>query len=80
MQDSIDLLKSKFFSIRNMGWIKSMRNGPTGVGYTFESLLGKCEDSLACPDFYGIEVKTHRKNSKSNINLFNCNPIGITSY
>lgn len=57
-----------------------MKCGPTGIGFTFESLLGKNEDSLSVPDFDNIEIKTHRKSSKSYINLFNYNPIGSTSY
>lgn len=80
MHDSINYLKANFLIIRDMGWIKNFRKGPTGVGYTFESLLGKGEDSLSIPDFDGIEIKTHRRNSKSCINLFNYNPIGNTSY
>ena len=80
MQNSIDYLKTNFLIIKGMGWIRSLRQGPTGIGYTFESLLGKSEDSLCVPDFDGIEIKTHRKNSRSYINLFNYNPIGNTSY
>lgn len=80
MQDNINFLIANFYIIRNMGWIKSMRGGPTGIGYTFESLLGKCEDSLPIPDFDNIEIKTHRSKSKSYINLFNYNPIGSSSY
>ena len=63
-----------------MGWIKSLRKGSTGIGFTFESLIGKSEDALCSPDFYDIEIKTHRANSKGYISLFNYNPIGSTSY
>lgn len=63
-----------------MGWIKSLRNGPTGVGYTFETLLGLSENSIPFPDYCDIEIKTHRKSSNSLINLFNYNPIGDNSY
>ena len=80
MQNSIDALKMNFSIIKDMGWVKSLRRGPTGIGYTFESLLGKCEDSLVIPDFDGIEIKTHRASSKSYISLFSYNPIGNTSY
>jgi len=69
-----------FLGIKKMGWIKSRRKGTTGIGYTFESLLGKEEDSLSSPDFKGIEIKTHRVNSNSYITLFNYNPIGDSSY
>ena len=69
-----------FEDIRDIGWIKSFRRGSTGIGYTFEFLFGKCEDCSILPDFMGIEIKTHRANSVSNICLFNCNPSGDYSY
>lgn len=80
MSEEINILKEKFFAIKSMGWVKSRRKGPTGIGFTFESLLDKNEDALTLPDFNGIEVKTHRKNSKSYITLFNYNPVGDSSY
>lgn len=74
------ILEKEFVRIQNMGWIKSLRSGPTGVGYTFETLLGLPENSLPLPDFCDIEIKTHRKSSNSLINLFNYNPVGNHSY
>ena len=44
-------LKIRFFEIKRTGWIKSMRNGPAGIGFTFEKLLGKEEDHFFLPDF-----------------------------
>lgn len=73
---SINELKYKFSKIRNMGYVKSIRSGPTGIGATFEHLLGKTEDKLELPDFLGIEIKTKRSYSKSLINLFNASPKG----
>ena len=64
----------EFCKIRNKGWIKSLRNGPTGIGYTFETLLNKKEDNLPIPDYKGIEIKTMRYLSKKKIHLFNCTP------
>lgn len=78
--DNFKILKQKFEEIKEMGWIKSCRKGNTGIGYTFEKLLGKEEDTLCLPDYNGIEIKTHRKNSKSYVTLFNYNPIGESSY
>lgn len=80
MDENIIELKNKFSIINQMGWIKSKRKGATGIGYTFESLLEKSEDSVSLPDFKGIEIKTHRVHSKSYISLFNCSPIGNSSY
>ena len=47
-----------FKQIKEKGWIQSKRKGPTGIGYTFEELLGKQEDNMPIADFQGIEIKT----------------------
>lgn len=78
--ESIRVLQRKFSEIRNMEYVKSVRRGNTGIGATFESLLGKEEDSLEIPDFQGIEIKTRRGYSKSLINLFTAVPTGSTFY
>ena len=80
MQMSKILLKNEFDYIKSMGWIKSLRKGSTGVGYTFEQLLDLQENSLSLPDFCNIEIKTHRSFSKSFICLFNYDPQGNDSY
>ena len=80
LNKNFDILKNKFEEIRNMGWIKTLRKGSTGIGYTFEKLLDKEEDALCFPDYNGIEIKTHRKNSMSYVTLFNYNPIGESTY
>ena len=59
-----------------MGWIESMRRGTTGIGYTFESLLGKPEESFPIPDYGTIEIKTRYRNGKRDITLFNATPDG----
>lgn len=53
-----------------LGWFKSTRKGPTGIGKTFEDLLGKKEDNNQAPDFHGIELKAHDSDSNSLITLF----------
>lgn len=80
VDDSIRELRSKFLKIREMGYVKSVRGGSTGVGATFEFLLGKNEDKLEVPDFKEIEIKTKRGYSKSEINLFNASPNGKTEF
>lgn len=80
MEENILLLKQKFNEIRNLGYVKTVRNGSTGVGATFEQLLGKNEESFEIPDFYGIEIKTRRAYSKSSITLFNAVPTGSSYY
>lgn len=55
--------------------IESNRNGPTGIGKTFEDLLGKEEDNLSLPDFQGlIELKARDMESSSMIGLFTKSP------
>lgn len=63
-----------------MGYVESTRSGTTGIGKTFEDLIGKKEDTLDCPDYLGIEIKTKRSYSKSYITLFSCVPKGESEY
>ena len=42
------------------GWIQTLKNGDTGVGYTLERRLGIEQNSSALPDFEGIEIKAKR--------------------
>lgn len=49
----------------NGEWIPSMRQGPTGVGFTLESLLGIAANSSRLPDYKGIELKASRQNFKA---------------
>ncbi len=69
-------LYMEFNKIRKLGWIESMRNGTGGIGYTFETLLGKEEDYLQAPDYLGIEIKTMRQYGKKKIHLFCLAPDG----
>ena len=77
MKKEIKILYREFYRIRNMGLIKSLRGGSTGIGYTFETLLSKKEDQSFKPDYLGIEIKTHLGYSKSPITLFNLTPENI---
>lgn len=42
-------------------WVPSLRKGPTGVGYTLETLLGVRANSSQAPDFTGLELKAYRR-------------------
>lgn len=72
--DNFRKLLFKFIKIKSAGWIKSKRNGTTGIGYTFEELIGKKEDYSFNPDFLDIEIKTMRQYSKQKIHLFGLSP------
>lgn len=68
-------LVEKLRAIGSMGFVTSMRTGPTGVGMTLESLLGIKANSLREPDYHGIEIKASRIGStkaraKQRVNLF----------
>ena len=40
--------------LKNRGFVKSLRKGPTGIGLTFETLMGVEENNLALPDIDGL--------------------------
>ena len=41
IDENIRKLQKEFKKIKGMEYIKTVRNGPTGVGATFEKLIGK---------------------------------------
>lgn len=68
-----------FDGIREMGWIPTMREGHTGIGYTFETLLGIKENNDQIADFKGIEIKCKGvkegdRTGTGKINLFQVGP------
>lgn len=46
--------------VASRGFIRTLRPGDTGVGFTLETLLGIPANSSRAPDFHGIEIKTGR--------------------
>lgn len=76
MQENIKDLIDKFNKVKKLGWVKNERKGTTGIGYTFEKLIGKEEDNFYLPDFQGIEIKTKKHFSKGYLTLFNLTPDG----
>ena len=75
MKDFFDLY-NLYLKINRMGWIKSKRKGPGGIGYTFETLLGKEEDDFQIPDYKSIEIKAMRFKSRRVLHLFTLTPDG----
>lgn len=59
--------------IGKKGWIPTLRDGDTGVGYTLETLLGISANSSKAPDYKGVEIKSSRRTS-SNQTLFGKTP------
>lgn len=74
MGNNIELLINEFNKIKNVPLNKSLRNGTTGIGYTFEKLLKKPEDNKSLPDYKGIEIKTKLGYTKSSLTLFTLTP------
>lgn len=63
--------------LANQGWVPSLRSGPTGVGFTLESMLGIAANSNKAPDYKGIELKAGRTSagkSTSRTTLFSKTP------
>lgn len=58
--DVAEELLEKLTDISEMGFVDSMRIGPTGIGFTLESLLGISANSNRAPDYKGIELKSGR--------------------
>ena len=46
--------KKVFNEVKKKGWVKSLRKGDTGVGYTFETLIGKEEENFPIADYGSI--------------------------
>lgn len=57
-----------------MGWIKTHRSGPTGIGKTLEDLLGITENNIDGPDFGDYELKSCRLDSNSMLTIFTKTP------
>lgn len=67
--------------IKQKGYIKTKRRGPTGVGMTLESLLGIQENNIPGPNGHQTELKSTRKASKAPITILTIQPLpeGITT-
>lgn len=72
---TIDNLKTRLKEINEMGYIKTHRSGPTGIGKTLEDLLGITENNIAGPDLNDLgELKSCRNNQLSMVTLFTKSP------
>lgn len=71
---TIDEFIKRFNKVKSMGWIKTHRNGQTGIGKTLEDLLDITENNIQGPDFGEYELKSGRKNSHSMLTLITKSP------
>ena len=74
MITTLDDFTREFQKIRERGWIKTHRSGPTGIGKTLEDLLGIPENNSGEPDFGDYELKSARLKSNSLLTLFTLSP------
>ena len=64
----------KFEKITELGWVKTHRAGPTGIGKTLEDLLEIPENNIDGPDFGDYELKAMRSSANSMLTLFTKTP------
>lgn len=78
IDEDLDQLLRLFDNVREMGWVDTLRAGDTGIGYTFETLVGIEENNHQEADFRGIEIKCMLRNgsaaSSGKLNLFQSGP------
>ncbi|MFQ5833924.1 MAG: MvaI/BcnI family restriction endonuclease [Candidatus Thorarchaeota archaeon] len=67
---TVEELTRKIQTIKNLGWVRTARKGPTGVGHTLEALLGYAENNIAIPDWGVFEIKATRKSQRNLVTLF----------
>jgi hypothetical protein len=70
MINTLEDFTREYEKIKAMGWIKTHRPGPTGIGKTLEDLLGIAENNIDEPDFGEYELKSARLNSGSMLTIF----------
>ena len=55
-EELLDMLRS----VAEQGFVRTLRPGDTGIGYTLETMLGIAANSNQAPDYKGIELKAKR--------------------
>lgn len=70
---TLNEIREKLSLIKSKGYIKTLRSGPTGIGYTLETLLGIQENNISSPDLGEIELKAQRERHTGMTTLFTFN-------
>jgi len=73
MNLTIKQIQSKLSAIKKMGYVKTLRKGPTGIGFTLETLLEIEENNISSPDLGEIELKAQRESHTGMTTLFTFN-------
>src|SRR3989344_6187700 len=67
----IDGFKKDFLAIKEKGWVVSNRAHDTGIGKTFEDLIGVVENNNFLADYKGVlELKSSRDLAQAMVTLF----------
>ena len=64
----------RFREVKALGYQISSRRGNTGIGKTFEDLMGVIENNDQEPDLFGFEIKSQRQEAQSYVTLFTKSP------
>lgn len=70
---TLEEVTKRLSEIKKMGYVQTLRKGPTGIGHTLETLLEIKENNISTPDLGEIELKAHRENHTGLITLFTFN-------
>ena len=70
---TLEEVTKKLSEIKRMGYVRTLRKGPTGIGYTLETLLEIEENNISTPDLGEIELKAQRENHTGLTTLFTFN-------
>lgn len=72
---TLERLKIRLREINQMGYVRTHRSGPTGIGKTLEDLLGIAENNIAGADLDHLgELKSCRNGQISMVTLFTKSP------
>ena len=70
---TLEEVRKRLSDIKRKGYVKTLRRGPTGIGYTIETLLDIEENNISTPDLGEIELKALREHHTGLITLFTFN-------
>ncbi|PMM66930.1 MvaI/BcnI family restriction endonuclease [Vibrio splendidus] len=70
----LESFSNDFLRVKKLGFRPSHRANSTGIGKTYEDLLGVAENNLKEPDLHGFEVKSQRAYTGSYVTIFTKSP------
>ena len=66
-------ITTQLAEVKGLGYVRTKRKGPTGVGFTLETLLGIKENNIHLPDLGSFELKAKRDGHTGMTTLFTFN-------